>query len=650
MGQIINLDNLGGSYPDVLTSTGQGGFLSTGYLREKPAVSAIEADETPQYVITNSKNGVTVESDGTTEHIRPGSGYQTIAVLTDRRVVVLVGGTDSDGGDRQFAVPFAEIETVDSDSSLRHGRLTFYRAGGTRWYIHCERDGLEAVTRYLDDAAQKWIHVENTLDDVKRELVQANELRNNGSNDAALTAAKRASTLLERASSTASEFNVDREGDAMACRVEVVRERCLRTLSAIRLGRARNARDEGEARWRADEYEAAYDAYERARDEYRAVLSLDRHLADIDEILAERNRLDTLIEQLEQSPLRKAVAADNEAAAADKSDQAAEHWAEALDHYRTALQVDWGADERRFAGAPSKIRERLRVVAENLTAARRDVASDAMSAGDWFADAEQYEAALEEYADAREKYEAALTTARDCYPDAVTHLETELEALDQRVERTEAALAGEDVPDRIESDLEPEYDVEATIGAAEPDEAEDDASTVTEAEMTDPDEKSDIEAAIDAVESGDAPEPTGERDDEHSIAAHLRSLDRSAFVETVTDVLEGSGWGVAEAEPAAYDLLAERSDPTHEAMAVVVDHRPDDRLVEADPIETCVDVRGERSELDAVMFATSGRIGGDVSRTASEADVRLMDDECLSAIIEARGLDVAAAPRQVVEE
>ncbi|MFC7020303.1 MULTISPECIES: hypothetical protein [Haloarcula] len=649
MGQIINLDNLGGSYPDVLTSTGRGGFLSKGYLAEKPAVSAIEADETPQYVVTNSKNGVSVESGDTTDHVRPGSGYRTVAVLTDRRVVVLVGGADSDGGDRQFAVPFAEIETVDSDSSLRHGRLTFHRTGGTRWYIHCESDGLGAVTRYLDDAAQKWIHVENTLDDVKRELVQANELRNDGSNDAALTAAERASTLLEKASTTASEFNTGREGDSMASRVEVVRERCLRTLASIRLGRARTATDEGEERWRADEYEAAYDAYERARDEYEAVLSLDRHLADIDEILAERDRLDTLIEQLEQSPLRKAVAADNEAAAADDSGQAAEYWAEALEHYRTALQVDWGADERRFAGDPEKIRERLRVVAENLTAARRSVASDAMGAGDWFADAEQYETALEEYEDARQKYETALETARDCYPDAVTHLETELEALDQRIERVEAAMAGEAVPDRIETDLEPEYDVEATIGSPA-DDAEADA--VSEGEMTadDPDPKSDIEAAVDAVESGEQPARTTESAEDHSMAAQLRSLDPEAFAETVAEVLDASGWAVGEADSTEYELLAEREDPASEAMAVVVDHRPEGGLVGADPIEACAECRRARAEVSAVMFATSGHIGGDVSRRASEMDVRLMDDECLSAIIEARELTVSATPKPVVEE
>ena len=721
MGQIIKLDNFGGSYPEVLTSTGQGGFLSPGYLRDRPAVSAIEADETPQFVLTNKKNGVTIHSERATEYVRPGSGYRTIAVLTDRRLLLFVGDCEDGDGDRHFAIPFAEIETVDTESSLREGRLGFQRAGGTRWVLHAARDGLTEVADYLDEAAQRWIRVENLLDDVTRQVVLATELRDAGEYDAALTAAQRASDLVEEALSVAEAFGAERNGDAMASRVEVVRERCLRTLSSVRLKRARGATEDGERYWRDDEYEDAYDAYERARSEYEAVLSLDLHLADIDDLLAERDRLDRLVEQLEESPLRKAVAADNEASASDDPETAAEFWELALTYYRTALEVDWGADERRFAGDPTKIRERLGAVAENLTAAQRAVGSDAMGAGDWYADAEQYEQALAEYETAAKWYEAALETARDCYPTAIDHLETEREALGERVERVEAAVAGEPITDRIDADIEPDYDVSATIGSpdadGEPvDTAEDaaDEQSAQGVDSEDPSEQSpeggnavpanqpagdaeptdstdaavrgvapspdpadgvagkpamdddggqglrsapvdsaaraagttDVEAAIDAVETGGAPAQPTQVDTSNPMAERLRSLSRPAFVETVTSVLDATGWRAAPAaDGAGYDLLAESTAEDGGPMAVVVAHPTAETLDDPARIDDCVALCARTAEADRVMLATSGRLGTAVARAAREADVALMDDETLSTILETRGIDPTSAER-----
>ncbi|WP_146417125.1 hypothetical protein [Haloarcula hispanica] len=460
MGKIINLDNFEGDPPDVLTGTGSGGLLSAGYLHDGPALGAVDDDETAQFALTSRKHGIEIGTSESGETVRPGSNYRMIGIVTDKRFLLLVGDDD---GDTRFAIPHVDIDQISGDRSLGHGRITFRRCGDTEWQVHCGKQGLVDLTAYLSHASQAWVRVENILDEVKRILVTATEQRDRGDHEQALESVLEAGDRLDAAGETATEFGPPGDANALERRVATVRERHVATLAEVRRSRARRAVDTGEKHWRGNDFEAAYDAYEAARAEYDEIFSLPTGgVTDLPDIRAERDRLDTVIEDLEQSPLRTAVAADNEAVAAEDPAVAADHWAEALEAYRDVLELDWGADERRFAGDPEKVRDRLGTVAENLVAARRTVATDAMEAGDWYADASQPDAALAEYETARAAFETALADARDCYPDATDHLEAELDAVEQRLSRTEARLGGEpvDVDDRFdETGTTPDLDI-----------------------------------------------------------------------------------------------------------------------------------------------------------------------------------------------
>lgn len=387
MGKIINLDNFDGDPPDVLTGTGSGGLLSAGYLHDGPALGAVDDDETAQFALTSRKHGIEIGTSESGETVRPGSNYRMIGIVTDKRFLLLVGDDD---GDTRFAIPHVDIDQISGDRSLGHGRITFRRCGDTEWQVHCGKQGLVDLTAYLSHASQAWVRVENILDEVKRLLVTATEQRDRGDHEQALETVLEAGDRLDAAGETATEFGPPGDANALEGRVTTVRERHVATLAEVRRSRARRAVDTGERHWRENEFEAAYDAYEAARAEYDELFSLPTEaVTDLPDIRAERDRLDTVIEDLEQSPLRTAVAADNEAVAAEDPAVAADHWAEALEAYRDVLELDWGADERRFAGDPEKVRDRLGAVAENLVAARRTVATDAMEAGDWYADASQ---------------------------------------------------------------------------------------------------------------------------------------------------------------------------------------------------------------------------------------------------------------------
>ncbi|GGN97015.1 hypothetical protein [Haloarcula pellucida] len=628
MGQVIKVDNRGGTLPDVLTRTGQGGFLSTGYLRDQPAAAVLDDDETPQFVLTNRKNGVTIESPDSTDHVTPGSGYRTVAVLTDRRVVVLVGDAD---GDTQFVVPLVEIEQVEHTTSIRRGRLTFRREGGSTWHVHTGTDGLAEVADYLAAASQAWIRVENECNRVTQTLVTATDYRDDGEYDEALSTAESAEDHLETARATALRFSTARPGDALRKRLDPVESRCVNTVAEIRVGRARQATDEGESLWREDDYEAAYEAYERAREEYEAALALDQtRLDDVDGIREERERLDRIVGHLEQSPLRHAVRADNAAVDADDPAVAADRWTEAMAHYRRVLELDWGSGDRRFAGDPEKVRERLGTVAEQLTGAQRAIAVDAMRAGDWYSDAEQYDAALTEFEAAAEAFETALATARDCYPDAVDHLETERDAVTQRIERTEAILAGDEVTDHIEGGVEPADSVTATIGDPVPD---DDGPTA-------------IEAAIEAAESEFGPSLTGQGAPE-STTERLRSLDRQELTAVVADALDETVWSTQRgAGESPFDLLVRRDDG--DVMGVVVED-PEADSVGAATLDRCADLASS-DDADAVLLAAAVPLEQERSSLAGDREVRVLDGDSLSAIVDAQDVALPESTRRILEE
>lgn len=614
MGQIINLDTWEGEPPDALTETGRGGFLSSGYLAERPAAAYVEADETPQFVLTNKKQGVTVEAE-TTTHVTPDSRYRTVAVLTDRRVVVLVGGED---GDEQFEVPMASVDDVETTRGRRNGRVTVVRDGGDRFHVHTGSDGLDAVESYLRETATAWGRVEELLRTVERKLSRAERQREDGECDDALASVRGTDEQLTAAQEVAVDYSTDDRGEPLRARVAAVEARCRAALADVRVAQARAAVETAESRCADGEYESAQAAYERARDRYDDALRVEE-LTGPARIRGARERIDHLVTELQASPLRKAVAADRDAVDAEDPAVAAQHWKTALTQYREALDAD---PDDQFTGDPERIRERMVSVGERLTAIQRTIGNDAMQAGDWYSDAGQHDAALTEFEHAAEAFETALSTAREWYPEATTHLEAEQRAVRQRIERTEAALDGEEsFEDRIQTSDEPDYDIEAMVESI--------------------DEPTDIEASIEppAVAVSSASESVPE-----TTAARLTALDQAAATEIVAAALEETDWSV---RPAArrtpFDLWANRGE---ELMGVVV-HLPEGESINGDLVNYCEVVTGAGGT-DTVMLATTGDIHESDAALAEELGVRLLEGETLAAIVD--GSDVHLPAPERVEE
>jgi hypothetical protein len=340
------------------------------------------------------------------------------------------------------------------------------------------------------------------------------------------------------------------------------------------------------------------------------------------------------MDELSETPLRGAVEADRAASQADEAAAAAQHWDDALDAYAVVLELDWGADERRFAGDPDQIRERLGEVVEKLVSARRSAATKARRAGDWYVGAEQYEIAIEEFEAAKEQYERALDVAYDRYPDATDHLAIERDAIADRLERARASRDGETVEPAETADdagTEPSLDFEATIGDGGAVETATDGgdSTAVETDVRATDAES---AGTDREVDGDA---AGD-----DVGVRLRGLDRPAFVDVVRTVLSETGWTADPAsDDAGYDVEATKETPTDERMLVRIAHQPDDGGLSRAVVDDCAALQRDRPDVDAVMVATSGSVTDDRTRHARQQAVRLLDEECLSAVVESRDLD-----------
>ena len=600
MGQVINIDTRSGGLPAPLTETGRGGFLSSGYLADRPAIEAVDDDETVEFVLTNRKRGVTIAGE-TTEHVTPDARYRTVAVVTDRRLIVLVGQGD---GDEQFTLEISAVVGVATTRGRRSGRLTVESADGTVWHVHTDTTGVDEVAEYLRRAAEAWRDVEGLLAAVQRTLGTAAERRRTGEFESAVSAVRSTQDQLEAALTRADRFGGDRAETAIQHRVRTVESRCQTAVVATRVDAAREAATAGERHCQSGDYESAQTAYERARDAYDDALSARQtELERVERIEDERERVDRLATELRDSPLRKAITADRAAVSADDPEVVAGHWNRALAQYRRALDV--GDEPNGLTGDEERIRDRIAGVAERLTAIQRTMSNDARRAGDWYSDAGQHEAAREEFERAADALEAALATAREWYPDAVTHLTAELEAVSQRVERTDATLSGDPVADRIRTDDAPDYDLEATVGDIEDPTA--------------------VEASVETAAA------VGEERLPDATATRLQGIDEAAATAVVERALAETSWSVRAAPVRSpFDFLASTES---ERIGVVV-HAPDGGSVGDERVSYCDEITGAAGT-DTVMLATTGEVSEPTRELAEELGVRLLRRDSLAAIVDA---------------
>lgn len=628
MGSIIKEDTEG-EPSAALTETGKGGLFSQGYLRDAPAREYVGEGETAVFVLTDDETGVERASDGESSTIPPGKGYRAITVVTDRRVIVLVGDAE-DGGDKRVTLPLVETTAARADGDV----LVLEMSSGVTWRCHADDSGVGEVADYVAAAATTWRDVEATLDEVKRAIVAATARRDEGEYDEALDAMRDARDDIEAVQERTVEFGAEWPSDAMADRVEQVRDRCLATAADIRVGYARTKHDEGESHWREGEYERARDAFEEARDAYEAVRSLSaRHRREIDDVDRALERLEHSIERLDDAPLRNAIDADRRARETEPSLEALDALAEARERYEIVLELDPDAEQRRFAGDRDRIREQREDVTDRFVETALSVGTSALEAGEWYSETGKPDLAEAELERAVTALERGLSIASTERPGEAEELRQEHSTASDRL----AALRESPTTDG-ESDSK---------RRSEP--SPDDADTVADAAAADT-------AATDGglAQRTTAPPPSAPEEGAQPVDApaaaveeELRNLSPGEFDRVVTTVVEAMGWRPEATASTACDYLARRPDGSGGNLAIRAFPNEDGDRIDPETVRECGRLAASVPSVEDVMIVTTRPLSDAATAAANSQDVRVLDVEYLAATL---GDPTAIDARSVVPD
>jgi len=134
---------------DLLTGTGSGGLLSTGYFEDTVLIDVLEDDETLQYLAQNLKNGlVTQSADGKTR-IKPGGDYRSAILVTDKRVKIIIGGSPVVDGDWDTSLSYEDLTEVEYTTGFRKYSITLTTASTKLTFFTRTKHDVAEITDYL---------------------------------------------------------------------------------------------------------------------------------------------------------------------------------------------------------------------------------------------------------------------------------------------------------------------------------------------------------------------------------------------------------------------------------------------------------------------------------------------------------------------
>lgn len=592
----------------LLTETGRGGLFGSGYLADRPLATYLERDEEVQVVFTSGGHGV-VHLRGETERAySPASGYRAIVALTDRRVVIGVGGGGNDGSDQVRKLPLETIEHVEIARSSG-SEVRVWTGAEEFWLLTPRGVDIEDVVSEFRTASQSWNRFERLLEDVRAALTDAARQRADSDFEGAASTLDRAKRLLEDAEATAEAF--DASSSEMRDRLDRTLDRYRSEQRRLVLARATLHRKQARNRWYAENYEAAADQFERARDIYEGVLDLgDLTDATRSELQDELGTVKRDLDRLSRTPLQCALAVQRAAERADDPHDALERWQAAFERYRDVLELDWGRDQPRFAGEKSDIRDRLETAIAGILIARQRAADQHSHIATRHQDDGEYEDARSEYVEARRHLSAAIETAAEYAP-------AERESLTERLTEIEANL--EDLPTeepRPESFLE-----------NQPDHADSDAGTTISSKGT----AADPEVAIPAVHARE--------ESREAYVRHLQTLDDGQAVLAVGVVWRELGWTIELVEESAADVIA--THPERERPLALSVRRRGVPLT-ATEVESLADTCGNRADDPSPVLVTTDPVEATAFETAMALGVTLVDSLRLGELARVTGVQPTA--------
>jgi len=460
MGGIIDLTD-GGEH-EILTSTGASGLLGGTYLAGDPLESYLQADERPRYVLRNKKSGLQIETADETRSVEPDDDYQTLAMVTDLRILFVAGQS---GGDRMLAVGLSDVVEARVESGrFRTSTLTVETLADEIWVFPCRGDPAPVAT-YIEEAAQIWANAGRLLDELEEALTDARAALDGGNPDAAgqqidggadtiTTARQRIAEL-----GTAATDQIDERAETLWRQlVDIQRE--------VRAASAAQEHARAQDNWRVDDYETAAAAYDQAIEGYENALDIDGSNPSDGSLTARLRGARNEREILKVAPLVDADSRRRHAHAVADPEEAATEWEQAHEGYRELLGLDWPSEERSFVADRELIREQTVEIVDDAISDHQEAGRRWLESGDKLAVQDREHQAVQVYERANHQFEQARQLARELRPDRVDAIEAGIEATASRLD---GEVPTERVPDdpisfdpteTVDDDAEPSTEVD----------------------------------------------------------------------------------------------------------------------------------------------------------------------------------------------
>jgi len=636
MARVIDLTAADG--PDLLDRTTIEGRFRRGNLCAAPVGTYLEAGEVGRLLARNKSAGVRIRDGQAAEAIEPDSDYRAVSLLTDRRLLFVVGRAD---GDETVSLSLAEVVEAGTEPGLITDRLVVEATDGRTYTFPCLGDLDEFATAVGDDAAA-WAHAERLREEADRDIGRARERLGMGEFDDAREALDGAGDRRSAALETLETVH-PAAVDAFAERVREQAPEARALRRRVEAAAAASAHARAQSAWAAGDFEDAAAAIDRAIEGYGTSLALAGD-EPADEQLEQR-LAGAAGERaiLAVAPVFEADAARWRAAASDDADVRAAAWESALEGFREAIGLRWPGDGA-FRTDHEALRKAAADAADAAIGARREAGRQWLAAADRLAGAQGLDAAGRVYERATDHVRDALGLARAVYPEREGEIEGLLADVDRRrsgeidvaAEPTEAPLPVDSVAEAMHV-LSDEGSLPAA-GWSDAEPGEDD--------VEDPDWL-DTETVIEPGTVDDGPVPasgdaagTLDGHDREAVLAGLGQLEAGALRELVAAVWSERGWATTvftASDESDYDVLGARENGDERLLVWVAGAGSEEQL-DASFLEGCRRTLDRSLAADRAAVVTAGPADAEMRVRAAELDVEIVDGEAFCDLLASTGL------------
>lgn len=413
------------------------------WLRERAPADHLESDESLRYVLTNRAVGVHREGDEETVQLPPGDDHGALALVTDRRTLLLVGHCPERDGDVAMPIPHEVVTDATAETETLTERLVVETESDVAWAFTARETGETAtVADFVAGASEAWRAVEANLEsvvDARDRLERGLEDGDWEACDDAIADARDGLDPIQDALADVEISSIAEQVDPLAAEVD--------DLAAARHRREADAlADEAEARFSEYEHEAGHDRLQAATEHVERATALVEDAGEAvtaadggTTVAATADRIDDLREDLATRPLDDATAHRQRAEETGDRAERIEALEDALTCYRNAAALIATRDSP-FEGDEATAHEDAVAVIDDLLDALFAAGAQARSGAEWERDADNPRSAYELFEDARAHYERALDLAESYPPGDADAIEAELSEIQDAIDPLEIKI------------------------------------------------------------------------------------------------------------------------------------------------------------------------------------------------------------------